>query len=245
MIATTAATATVAGVRRAPVVRPKNAGPHWKGVKHGSLMDMILAGCELRGWRPGEPRLHLCKTGADFAMSVLLPGGPNRWSCSVPSIGVLASNSGFRRLRFFAGAELDGTAVVCASKLGAKYVKGSTSHPDFDLAREVRAGLDWFSHCDAVNQTARETGGEECRVSADECMSLLFRAARDEMTPWSRIGLIDQMNRTRGNNLFLWDVLLNFNRVAAANPAQDQMPQMLDFRNLVMESANWRKAVAV
>jgi hypothetical protein len=228
MLSPKSARDTLAVLRKVPVVAPESAGNDWQGVQHGELLDTLLQIADRRGLKPNTPAAHLSRAGADLAAGVTF-GAPRRngW---LPAIGLKVSNAKRQQLRFYVGGYVPERAAAFAwdSFLSPKrYVTG------MDLAGSLEESLDCWEELSRGRSLAVDNL-RQTRLTPVESNHLLLEAGRMKLMPGSRVFRVDETYRAAGSRT-AWELVLAFGQVAAMNPPDEQLDQVLGF---------WRLAAA-
>lgn len=204
----------------------KKSGKYWREFPHASIAYNLLAKCATR-WVMGEPVIHLSNDKREMAVKVWIdiPGvtSPTNWKVA---LGIVHSNTGHRRLKFYLNLHTYGTTVTlrklpCDRKHTHKLQLANYVDIVLDVLVQYAMGIP-----DIVKTmtTTDLTEGDVQRV--------LFAAGRMKLMPWSRIGKVDALF-TKADRHNCWGMLYAFSHVAMSNPPMMQMDQVNKFRMLL------------
>lgn len=226
-------------LHKVPLVRPANAGTHWRGVQHGEFVDALLAQIQARGWQVDHMAFALAREGADIAgaFDIDLGGGLAAPDGLHYSLGFVGSNARRKAWRVVAGARV----LVCNNGLVTGQVvlnKKHTVRTDLDL--EFDRALDAFEVA-AHGTTSLVATLRERRVDTQEATMLLDAAKDAGLMPKSRLWdvLLEYVvpsYREHGTGT-AWTLLNAFTHVVKQNPPVEQMGQIDGFRRLLLGQA--------
>lgn len=180
---------TIEEVRAIRPVTPPAAGLRWAPIRHGHLVDTIMAEVELRGWHITDARFGLGRDGADLAGAFLLG---NVAGVVVPagaelSLGFINSNSRRYALHLTVGANI----MCCTNGLCTGNILINRVHDHtVSLADELRVAMD--EYVPAATRLRGMVAGLRGRVLAHgEASEFLLEAGRRRLLGWTAIGRVD------------------------------------------------------
>lgn len=235
MISIAKCNASMTQVKRAKVFRPERAmnSERWKGVKFGEVLETLINQCQILKWEPKNYRAHMTKDAEDVAIALSLPKCNTCPPELLPEIVLLASNSGTRRNRFYAGAveKKSGNPIVTAEFLFSKCTSGKARSAEFDLFHEIKRGLQWYATDASVKLTYVVL--KQHKLTKEEADHLMVESYRKNILPWEKIRYVDSAYKVL-NDQTTWGLLSAYGKAVSMNPAQDQCWQMLAFRDMLM-----------
>lgn len=227
---------TVEQLREIPLIRPESAGGQWQGLQHGELVSAILDEARCRKWVVNGSKFSVGARGADIvgAFDLSVPNMPAPDGQTL-SMGVVNSNSRKTAPTLLVGT----TVVVCTNGMATgeivlrnKHIKG------FDLYDGIEKGFDEYKRkageIDKVVAKLKRT-----RMHIIEVEHALMQAGRDLLMPWSRIGKVDVVYRSKEHQKIhghgtAWSLLNAFTSIVKQNRPWLQMKMMSGFRALLL-----------
>ena len=232
--------ATHRQLHKIPLRRPPDAGCAWKGIQHGELIKLVLEHLEDKGLAPmaEEYRFyHVSRGGADLTASICVtPEDGEKMYTTLPCFGIQHSNAKRRSLSVFMGNynPKTKTGMVLARIGEPSKVK---IHMDLDLiiADFVK---NWKLYVRDVYPVQAVTLREQ-KVYLQDLDTVLCKAGRAGIMPWSRLGMMDA-NFQKKNNHNAWTLIQSFCVQSGRNPAYKQLEQKWRFTQ-ILEKHMWGK----
>jgi hypothetical protein len=239
MITVYGANTTLDELREIPVVRPDNAGQHWRGIQHGELVDTILDEVALRGWDVGEQQYSVHRDGADLVGAVdILPGGDIEAPPGVGfGLGFMTSNARRRALKLYVG----GRVFVCNNGMASGTIVCRKKHSlHTDLTGEIERSLDRYAD-EASKLTTMVACMRETHVDSGTVSDLLAEAGERDMMPkkylWDVSREFYRPSHPEHGEGTVWTLTNAFTEIVKRNPAHSQLSQMANFHRMTMERA--------
>lgn len=217
---------------------PKNVGSRWKGVHHSTLIDVLRREAEQRKFGFSDFHAGLSRSGADLTASFELPRLIYRHFD--PSVGLVASNSGRRAIRFWIGGlskgepnSLRGVPIVGRSFVGPRYTQTfSAENCASNLFDELIPALDRLDETCRILQGVHISDENTFRVE-----SIIMQAGARKIIPPSRVvRVLDAWSTLTSSQKNLWNLARCFSYVVRqSSPTIRQMDQNHRFLSLIME----------
>lgn len=230
----TATKTTMADLERIEMVKPAHLGRTWKGIEHKDLVKTLQESFQARGWGFTEPRLALDKTGAQLAgtFGLDIPDLPKMEDQSL-SLGFLTANDGTRSLRLVIGT----TVFVCTNGMVTGEVLLKHKHTiHFSLSDELQPALDAYQRRAAKIPRFVEAL-KQYEMGQMEADHILMEAGRRKIMGWKKLGDVSmEFQKPSYSELAVptsWGLYNAFTHVIKAQPAQNQMDLMNEFRPLL------------
>lgn len=180
---------TIKEVRAIEPVTPPHAGRRWAPVRHGHLVDAIVAEVEMRGWGVTDMRFGLGRDGADLAGAFMLN---NVTGVVVPagaelSLGFINSNSRRYALHLTVGANI----MCCTNGLCTDSILVNRMHDHtVSLEDELRAAMNEYTP-EAMKVQGLVDRLRGRTLVRGEAAEFLLEAGRRRLLGWAAIGRID------------------------------------------------------
>lgn len=237
---------TIEKVRAVPLIDPPSrpgspVGARWVGLKHGDLVDAVLAECKVRGWKVTDRKFALSNDLYDMAAAFSLtvpdlavPGG------QILGLGVLTSNARRRALKLVVGS----TVKVCSNGMCTGDILIDRLHTvGMDVIKdELKAAMDEYLIKAALIREITE-GYMASEMTDQEVSHVLIQAAsatlrtRTNVLPVTSIPDVWREWKEPRFKEFeprtAWSLLNAFTYVVKRTPPLLQMDRIEQFRNLL------------
>jgi hypothetical protein len=215
------------------VEKPNEAGSYWVAVPHTALIHAILDQARTYDWKIKLHQMFVSANKKDMVATFLVPKMRSRSAVIrqigslCPSFGVMTSNSGHSRTKYFSG--LTDVDTGCGFVNPTVLICKKRTHRS-DIEREICRGITTGAKATRVFNV-RKAFMDRRIILMHEMSEIMVKAAQKGAMPWKRIPNVQKAFIATERSA--WDLLACFAKEAMRMPPLKQLPRLALIRTII------------